>query len=101
MFPPFLQEGDLLVKAVRQEMEAMRSQYQSAIAELQGKLSWYAENQELLAGTDKLVKQQREAISVLEDKIAEYEGGSMKGNALTIQGCKCSVKGLCDVWVGL
>jgi hypothetical protein len=68
------QEGDQLVKAVEKEMDALRATHASAVAELQGRLQWYTENQELLSKNDELLGQQSDTIARLQERLAYYEG---------------------------
>ncbi|KAG2482892.1 hypothetical protein HYH03_018235 [Edaphochlamys debaryana] len=76
-------DGDVLVTKLRGEMEAQRAQQQALIAEMQSKLSWYAENQGLLSANAGLLQQQREAIQGLQARLAQYEGPNAKGPAAT------------------
>ncbi|GFR49111.1 hypothetical protein Agub_g10907 [Astrephomene gubernaculifera] len=74
-------EGDVLVKQLREEMEAGRQATQALIQEMQAKLSWYAENQEMLNKNDALVAEQRDIIQQLQGRLAQYEGQAPKGPA--------------------
>lgn len=51
-----IEEGDALVSQVKEEMEAVRKHYADMVSELQGKLKWYAENQQLLDRNEALVR---------------------------------------------
>ncbi|KXZ50182.1 hypothetical protein GPECTOR_17g819 [Gonium pectorale] len=72
-------DGDVLVKQLREEMEASRQATQATIEEMQSKLSWYAENQEMLNKNDALVAEQRDIIQQLQARLAQYEGAGAKG----------------------
>ncbi|GIL58163.1 hypothetical protein Vafri_13015 [Volvox africanus] len=74
-------EGDVLVKELREEMDASRQANQTLIQDMQAKLNWYAENQELLNKNDDLVSEQRETIKQLQARLVLYEGSSGKGSA--------------------
>ncbi|GLI63227.1 hypothetical protein VaNZ11_006116, partial [Volvox africanus] len=74
-------EGDVLVKELREEMDASRQANQTLIQDMQAKLNWYAENQELLNKNDDLISEQRETIKQLQARLVLYEGSSGKGSA--------------------
>lgn len=98
-------EGDVLVRQLRDEMESSRQATQALVQEMQvrtesrerliyrfscntshrkifhplplhqSKLTWYAENQELLNKNDALVAEQRDTIQQLQARLVQYEGG--------------------------
>ncbi|GLC40224.1 hypothetical protein PLESTB_000227900 [Pleodorina starrii] len=74
-------DGDVLVKQLREEMDAGRQATQTLVQEMQAKLAWYAENQELLNKNDSLVAEQRETIQQLQARLVQYEGPGAKGSA--------------------
>ncbi|GIL79382.1 hypothetical protein Vretimale_16551 [Volvox reticuliferus] len=74
-------EGDVLVKELREEMDASRQANQALIQDMQAKLKWYAENQELLNKNDDLIAEQQKAIKQLQARLVQYEGSGGKGSA--------------------
>ncbi|KAG2431918.1 hypothetical protein HYH02_013137 [Chlamydomonas schloesseri] len=76
-------DGDVLVKQLREEMETARRANQALVQELQAKLQWYAENQDMLNKNDSLMAEQRDVIQQLQARLAQYEGVGSKGPAAT------------------
>jgi hypothetical protein len=89
--PTPLQEGDLLVARIRQEMEALKQQHAAVVGELQAKLAWYAENQELVSENNDLIQQQAATIHKLERRL-ELAGAAP--GAAKVQGGES-----CIVWI--
>lgn len=54
---------------VREEMAAMKAQYESHVSALQEKLEWYANNQRLLTENDALLAKQAATISELSARL--------------------------------
>lgn len=54
---------------IRQEMEALKQQHAAVVGELQAKLAWYAENQELVSENNDLIQQQAATIQKLERRL--------------------------------
>ncbi|KAJ9522966.1 hypothetical protein QJQ45_023765 [Haematococcus lacustris] len=88
-----IQEGDVLVKQVQAEMETMRGQYTAMIAELQNKLRWYSENQELLTKNDTLVREQQQVIAQLEERLAQAEGECRQGSIHSVTSMQAGSSG--------
>ena len=55
---------------MREEMARMRGQYEQQVALLQGKLHWYAENQQLLTDSEALAREQAATIAELRAEAA-------------------------------
>jgi uncharacterized phage infection (PIP) family protein YhgE len=60
---------------VREEMDAMKAQYEAHTAVLQEKLQWYADNQRLLTDNDELLAQQAHTIAELRKRLEALSGG--------------------------
>ncbi|EFJ50161.1 hypothetical protein VOLCADRAFT_89002 [Volvox carteri f. nagariensis] len=90
-------EGDVLVKQLREEMDASRQATQALIQEMQAKLAWYAENQELLNKNDALVAEQRETIQQLQARLG-IAGLHRCGHACLSHGSLVTLAtGICEV----
>lgn len=60
--------------ALKREMEESKGAMQALVGQMQEKLAWYAENQELVNKNDGLVAEQRAIIQALEARLAQKEG---------------------------
>jgi hypothetical protein len=63
---------------VRKEMALIRGQYEQQVGVLEGKLRWYAENQQLLTDNEALLHEQAEVIAELQRELCE---GGRSGDA--------------------
>ncbi len=54
---------------ILQQLQALRFEHARHTADMQAKLAWYAENQELLKGSEELVRQQASTIIQLEQQL--------------------------------
>jgi hypothetical protein len=59
----------MYVLQVREEMTAMKAQYEAHVSALQQKLEWYANNQRLLTENDELLARQAETITELKKRL--------------------------------
>ena len=62
-------------------MEALRIQHKKQIDELQDKLQWYADNQELLNSNSDLIKEQASTILSLKQKLEAAKGKRLNQRA--------------------
>ncbi|GAX83641.1 hypothetical protein CEUSTIGMA_g11065.t1 [Chlamydomonas eustigma] len=89
-----MKEGDVLVVKVKEEMESLRLHHAAMVTELQTKLNWYVENQELLTKNDALVQEQRDLIHRLEERLSFYEGPSSQGTVKRMKELQAQVTSL-------
>ncbi|KAL0049666.1 hypothetical protein WJX82_007177 [Trebouxia sp. C0006] len=67
-------EKDALLAQVRGQMSDMQRQHDHMAAELQRKLTWYAENQDLVNKNSSVIKEQADVIAALEDRLSKQPG---------------------------
>ena len=69
-----------LVKALKEEMEVMKQNHERSLSELEKKLQWYAENQEMLNKSSDVIKEKSDTIAELKQRLIAYEGNDHEGS---------------------
>lgn len=77
---PAIERDDKEIKAMKVEMDAMRKEHGRIQQELEGKLRWYADNQELLSKNTAVIREQSDTIAALKQRLVSYEGHDQKGS---------------------
>jgi len=65
--------SDKILQVAREEMETMRQEHRSKVAELEGRVAWHLENQKLVDDQLDVIQQQRDTIKDLRAKLARQE----------------------------
>ncbi|DBA96689.1 TPA: hypothetical protein ACH3X1_015539 [Trebouxia sp. C0004] len=91
-------EKDALLAQVRGQMSDMQRQHDHMAAELQRKLTWYAENQDLVNKNSNVIKEQADVIAVLEERLSKQPGPvsnkSLKNDKKQIKELEADVENL-------
>lgn len=80
---------DTALAEARDTLARERAAHERQLGELEGKIKWYASNQELITANDEQLKAQKERIAQLEQQLAFYEGESA---AAAVAGDKADAK---------
>lgn len=78
-FVDTLQAEDEVIAELRDQLSAQSAAHQQQLSELQSKLSWYVENQQLISQSDELVTHQAQVIRQLENRLQQVEGTAAAG----------------------
>ncbi|KAL0032283.1 hypothetical protein WJX79_002357 [Trebouxia sp. C0005] len=91
-------EKDALLAQVRGQMSDMQRQHDHMAAELQRKLTWYAENQDLVNKNSSVIKEQADVIAALEERLSKQPGPvsnkSLKNDKKQIKELEADVENL-------
>ncbi|KAK9830495.1 hypothetical protein WJX72_012068 [[Myrmecia] bisecta] len=69
------------LQQIRGEMQGMMQRHAEMAAQMEAKLQWYAENQDLVNQNSELIRQQAETIAQMEQQLVQYESAGSKPGA--------------------